>query len=77
LKNKLAKNDIDISFDDAAVSLIAQKGYKPEYGGRPVKRAIKELVVDALSLAMLRQEVTKTAPILVSAIDYQIAIRNR
>lgn len=76
LKNKLAKNNIDISFDDTAISLIAEKGYRPEYGGRPVKRAIKELVVDALSLALLRQEVSKTAPILVSAVNHQITIRN-
>lgn len=76
LKKKLEKNNIEITFDDSAVAFLARKGYKPEYGGRPVKRAIKEYVVDALSLALLRQEVVKTAPIRLFAHNEQLSIRN-
>ena len=77
LKKKLKKNDIEITFDDSAIAFLARKGYKPEYGGRPVKRAIKEYVVDALSLALLRQEVVKTSPIRVSAQNENLVIRNQ
>lgn len=77
LKKKLKQNDIDINFEDSAIAFIVQKGYKPEYGGRPVKRAIKEYVIDALSLALLRQDVVKTLPISVLALNGNLVIRNR
>lgn len=76
LKKKLKQNDIDITFDDSAIMFIAQKGYKPEYGGRPVKRAIKEYVIDALSLALLRQEVVKSCPIRATIANNNMIIRN-
>lgn len=76
LKKKLKQNDIDIIFEDSTLSFIAQKGYKPEYGGRPVKRAIKEYVIDALSLALLRQEVVKTSPIRIAIVNNNMIIRN-
>lgn len=76
LKKKLKQNDIDITFDDSAIIFIAQKGYKPEYGGRPVKRAIKEYVIDALSLALLRQEVVKSYPIRATMANNNMIIRN-
>ena len=65
-----------MEFDSHTVSLIAQEGYRPEYGARPVKRAIKEMVVNKLSLALLRQEVSKDSPIKVSANNGQIVISN-
>lgn len=76
LKKKLKQNYIDIIFEDSTLSFIAQKGYKPEYGGRPVKRAIKEYVIDALSLALLRQEVVKTSPIRIAIVNNNMIIRN-
>ncbi len=76
LKNKLSKNEIHIEFDDKAVSLIAHRGYNPEYGGRPVKRAIKDLVTDVLTLKLLRQEVSKSLPIKVSGCKDEITISN-
>ena len=76
LKKNLRQNEIDINFEDSAIAFIAQKGYKPEYGGRPVKRAIKEYVIDALSLTLLRQEVVKTSPIRVSALNEYLIIQN-
>ncbi len=60
---KLRKNDIELSFDPNVVNAIAAAGYQPEYGGRPVKRAINELIVNALSLALVEGEVDRTLPI--------------
>ena len=76
LINKLAKNDLEIEVDESAVRFLAQKGFKPEYGGRPVKRAIKDYIVDPLSLALLRQEVNKDSPICFSAVNDEIVLRN-
>ena len=76
-QKKLKQNDIDITFDDTAIAFIAHKGYKPEYGGRPVKRAIKEYIINKLSLALLRQEVVKTLPIVVSVVNNNLIIRNQ
>ena len=76
LKKKLEDNDISISFDDSAISFLAQKGFKPEYGGRPVKRAIKECVIDELSMALLKHDVVKTLPIIVSCDDHKLTINN-
>ena len=76
LTKKLAKNAIEVTFDPSVVQLIACKGYKPEFGARPVKRAIKDLIVDELSLAILRQEVSKDLPIGLTAEGDDVVIRN-
>lgn len=76
LKKKMRQCEIDITFEDSAIKYITQKGYKPEYGGRPVKRAIKEHIINALSFSLLRQEVTKTSPIRVAAVNDNLIICN-
>ena len=76
-RKKLAENKIDVRFDDSVVALIAQKAFCREYGARPVKRAIKETIVDALCMAILLQEVAKTRPIEMMANGNQMIICNR
>lgn len=76
LKEKLSANKLDVHFDESVASLIAQKAYSPEYGARPVKRAIKENVVDSICMALLRQEVSKQLPIVVTVDNGHIAIHN-
>lgn len=75
-REKLSENKIDVHFDDSVVALIAQKAFCREYGARPVKRAIKETIVDALCMAILRQEVSKAVPIVVTTNGGQIVIKN-
>ena len=60
---KLRRNDIELSFDPNVVYAVAAAGYQPEYGGRPVKRAINDLIVNALSLALVEGRVDRTRPI--------------
>lgn len=60
---KLRKNDIEISFDPNVVYALAAAGYQPQYGGRPVKRAINELIVNNLSRAMVEGEIDRKLPI--------------
>ncbi len=76
LKNKLAKNEIIIDFEESAITLISTKGYVPEYGGRPVKRIIKEYILDKLSMCLLRQEIDKELPIIAYSVNDEIKFRN-
>jgi len=59
------KKDLGIALDisDAAKELIAEKGYDPEYGARPIKRAIMELLQDPLSEALLADKFKTNAEI--------------
>ena len=75
-KKLKTNNNIDITFDSSVIDILAEKGYVPEYGGRPVKRAINQLVVDALSMKMLTSSIDKTRNIRVYGQDGGICFRN-
>jgi ATP-dependent Clp protease ATP-binding subunit ClpB len=49
----LAERGLELSLTDRAVALIAERGYDPQYGARPLKRAIQKLVIDPLATQML------------------------
>ncbi|MCB9730679.1 MAG: AAA family ATPase [Deltaproteobacteria bacterium] len=53
---RLEGRGLTLAFDDAAVSLIAEAGYDPDYGARPVKRAVRALVEDPLALRIIGGE---------------------
>ncbi len=72
----LAKNGITLQYTDAAVSLLASAGYDPEFGARPVKRAIQNLVLNQLSKDIIGQRVNRDKPIVVDAKDGNIVFRN-
>jgi ATP-dependent Clp protease ATP-binding subunit ClpB len=63
LSEKLAEQDIHLSFTDDALNLLASLGYEPQYGARPVKRLIQKEVVNELSKAILAGEVSREARI--------------
>ena len=58
LRSRVAQLDIDISFDENAVRKIADAGFDPIYGARPLKRAIQQQIEDKLSEQMLEGRVT-------------------
>ncbi len=72
----LAKNGITLQYTDAAVSLLASAGYDPEFGARPVKRAIQNMVLNQLSKDIIGQRVNRDKPIVVDAKDGNIVFRN-
>jgi ATP-dependent Clp protease ATP-binding subunit ClpB len=49
----LAERGLELSLSDRAVALIAERGYDPQYGARPLKRAIQKLVIDPLATQLL------------------------
>ncbi len=59
----LAENGVELTYTEALRRHIAEVGYDPLYGARPVKRALQREVVNALSKQILRGEVDRSAPI--------------
>lgn len=57
LENRLVEQSVTLKFTPAAIDLIAQDGYNPEYGARPLRRSIQTLVEDPLSLALLSGDI--------------------
>ena len=76
VQKMLAHNGITLEWTDAAVQLLAQAGYDPEFGARPVKRAIQSLVLNPLSQAIIGQRVNRDRPIVVDAAGGEIAFSN-
>jgi len=56
VRQRLAKQGIDLSLSDEVVQFIADRGYDPVYGARPLKRAIQTYLLDPLSLEVLKGE---------------------
>ncbi|MFP4604401.1 MAG: ATP-dependent chaperone ClpB [Bacteroidales bacterium] len=72
----LKKQQIDIQVTDAAVDWIAQRGYDPHYGARPVKRVIQKFVINELSKEILAGKIDKDAPVIVDYDQNNIRFRN-
>ncbi len=72
----LAENEVQLSVTDAAVQAIAKEGYDPEFGARPVKRVIQRDVLNELSKRIIAEQVDKSKPIVVDAIDGAIRFSN-
>ena len=69
-KKMLEPQGFDFRWTPAAISYLAEVGYDPEFGARPVKRAIQDYVLNDLSKKILAEEVSREKPI---TIDYSVA----
>lgn len=69
--NSLAKNmksqGIDIRVTDDAIDFLVNVGFQPEFGARPVKRAINSYLIDDMSISIINGEINKDAPIHISS----------
>ncbi|MCI6644318.1 MAG: ATP-dependent chaperone ClpB, partial [Bacteroidales bacterium] len=63
----LASEGVVLRVDESAVALIARAGFDPDFGARPVKRALQRLLLNALSRSLLAGSIDRTQPILVTA----------
>jgi ATP-dependent Clp protease ATP-binding subunit ClpB len=63
LLDRLAAKNIELSLSDATLSLIAERGYDPVYGARPLKRVIQQHIVNPLSLEILKGNISEGARI--------------
>ena len=67
IQKLLKDQEVMLNVSDAAVKLVAQAGFDPEFGARPVKRALQRMLLNDLSKALLAGTVDKTKPIHVDA----------
>ncbi len=72
----LRENGIELSYTEAARRCIAELGYDPLFGARPVKRTLQREVVNELSKRILAGEVDRSKPILIDAAAGEVVIRN-
>lgn len=73
----LADQDVKLNVSDAAIKLVAQAGFDPEFGARPVKRALQRMLLNDLSRALLAGSVNKTEPIYVDANGEKLEFKNK
>jgi ATP-dependent Clp protease ATP-binding subunit ClpB len=76
VKKQLAENGIDLQFTDAAVSLISEEGYDPQFGARPVKRVIQRQVLNPLSKDILARKINHNKPIVIDATEGLLEFSN-
>ena len=72
----LEGNGVTLQLTDAALDFLADAGYDPEFGARPVKRAIQRYLLNDLSKTMLAQHIDRTRPIIVYADKNGLVFRN-
>ena len=76
VQKMLAGNGVELKLTDAAINFIAQAGYDPEFGARPVKRAIQRYLLNDLSKKLLAQEVDRSKAIIVDVAGDGLSFRN-
>lgn len=76
IAKRLAENGITLNVTDAAISFLAQAGFDPEFGARPVKRAIQNYVLNDLSKKIIAQQVDKDRPIIIDVEGDNLIFKN-
>lgn len=76
VRKMLEGQGFNISITPAAINYLADEGYDPEFGARPVKRAIQRCVLNDLSRKILADEVSREKPIVIDAEEQHLVFRN-
>lgn len=77
LSEKLKKNEIDLVISPDALHYLAEKGFDPQFGARPVKRTIQKEVMNELSKYILMGQIDKTEPVVLDVFDGHIVFRKK
>jgi len=72
----VAENGINLEFSDYAIDFLAENGYDPQYGARPLKRLIQKEIVNKLSKKILAADIDKSKPVLIDVFDNTVVFRN-
>lgn len=76
IQKMLATNGIRLEVTPAALKFLAEEGYDPEFGARPVKRVIHRMVLNQLSKDILSQKVDREHPIIIDYDGNDIIFKN-
>ena len=76
LKQLVLPTGINLQFSDYALDYLAENGYDPQYGARPLKRLIQKEIINQLSRKILSGDIDKTRPVLVDVFGGTVVFRN-
>lgn len=77
LKKMLSKQNITLDATEEAINFLAEKGYEPQFGARPVKRTIQKEVLNNMSKALLSGTIKADSVVLLDAFDDELVFRNQ
>ena len=75
LRDELKTEDIDLHFSEQSIQFLAEEGYDPEFGARPVKRVIQKKVLNTLSKELLHNRVERGSKIVLDAFEDTLVFR--
>jgi ATP-dependent Clp protease ATP-binding subunit ClpB len=73
----LKNNGIDLQLTPKAIDLIASEGFDPQFGARPIKRALQRLLLNELSNKIIARSINKEKPILVDEVEGKLVFENK
>lgn len=76
LKNLVMQSGIQLEFTDYLIDYLAENGFDPQFGARPLKRLIQKEIVNQLSKKILSGDIDKAHPVLVDVFDGVVVFRN-
>src|SRR5664279_1139611 len=76
LKSQLSKNGVVLEFSEYALDYLAENGFDPQFGARPLKRLIQKQIINQLSKKLLGGTIDKSHPVLVDVFDGTVVFRN-
>jgi ATP-dependent Clp protease ATP-binding subunit ClpA len=77
LRERLKDKKIEVELSSGARDFIAEKGYSPQYGARPLKRTIQKLIIDPLSAKLIQGELKEGDSIVVDVEGKQIIFNKK
>ncbi len=76
LEKLMSKSDVKIEFTDYALDYLAEAGFDPQFGARPLKRLIQKKIINPLSKKLIADDIDKSKPVLVDVFDDMVVFRN-
>ncbi|HMK05670.1 MAG TPA: AAA family ATPase, partial [Ferruginibacter sp.] len=76
LKQLVGQTGINLQFSDYVLDFLAENGYDPQFGARPLKRLIQKEIINQLSRRILAGDIDKSRPVLVDVFDGTVVFRN-
>ena len=77
LEKRLAQQNLRLDLDKSAKKLLAKEGYDPQFGARPLRRTMQELLLDPLALKLLDGEFKTGDNVKVSAQDGELVFQKK
>ena len=76
VQQMLEEQDVELQVTPQAIDYLAEMGYDPDFGARPVKRAIQQYMLNDLSKKLLSGDVNREKPIIVDSFGEGLVFRN-